>query len=162
MTRGWYWPLLLAALLAAGVGVNLYFMARAVGDPSFAVEPDYYAKAVAWDAHQAQARVNADLGWQLALTVSAADRGTGRARVVAGLTDRDGRALSGLTVGLVAFHNARAANILEATLTETAAHEYAADLAVVRPGIWEFRIVATRGAATFTAVADLDAPGASR
>jgi len=162
MKRGWYWPFLLGGLLAAGVAANLYFLARAVGDPSFAVEPDYYAKAIAWDAHQAQARVNVDLGWKLALTVAPADRGTGRARVVARLADRGGRAVPGLTVGLEAFHNARAADVLTATLAETEAHDYAADVAVVRPGIWEFRLVATRGAETFTAVVDLDAPGAPR
>ena len=162
MKRGWYWPVLLGGLLASGVAANLYFMARAVGDPSFAVEPDYYAKAVAWDAHQAQARVNVDLGWTLALTVGAADRGTGRARVVAGLTDRDGRPLAGLTVGIEAFHNARAAEVVTAALTETVDHAYVADVAVVRPGIWEFRVVAKRGVETFTAVVGLDAPGASR
>jgi len=162
MKRGWYWPLLLGGLLTAGVAANLYFMARAVGDPSFAVEPDYYAKAVAWDAHQAQARVNADLGWKLDLAVGAADRGTGRARIVAGLTDRDGRPLAGLTVGLEAFHNARATDVVTLMLAETPDHVYVGDAAVVRPGLWEFRVVATRGTETFTAVVELDALGASR
>ena len=37
------------------VSANLFLLVRATGDPSFAVESDYYAKAVAWDAHQAQA-----------------------------------------------------------------------------------------------------------
>src|SRR5512136_3054494 len=120
MKRGWYWPFLLVGLLAAGVGANVYFLARAVGDPSFAVEPDYYAKAVAWDAHQAQARENADLGWSVTIDVAPADLATGRARVVAKLVDRDGRAVPGASVGLEAFHNARAADVRKATLTETA------------------------------------------
>jgi len=162
MTKGWYWPLLLGLLLAAGVAANVYFLCRAVGDPSFAVEPDYYAKAVAWDAHQAQARENAGLGWTLALTVAPADPGTGRAHVVATLSDRDGRAVSGLAVGLEAFHNARAAQIVRATLSETAAHEYVADVAVARAGLWEFRVTAARGAERFTAVVEQDAPGVDR
>jgi len=159
MKKGWYWPLLLAGLLASGVGANIYFMCRAVGDPSFAVEPDYYAKALAWDAHLAQARENAALGWSVALAVAPADRGTGRARVVATLADRDGRPLPGLTVGLTAFHNARAAEVVTATLAETAEHAYAADVAVSRPGLWEFRLTAARGMESFTAVVDQDAPG---
>jgi nitrogen fixation protein FixH len=162
MKKGWYWPLLLASLLASGVGANVYFMCRAVGDPSFAVEPDYYAKAVAWDAHQAQAKEDADLGWRLALSVSPTDRGSGRARVVATLTDREGRKVPGLAVGLTAFHNARAADVVTATLLESAEHAYAADVAVARPGLWEFRVAATRGTETFTAVVDQDAPGALR
>jgi nitrogen fixation protein FixH len=162
MKKGWYWPFLLVGLLAAGVGANLYFLARAVGDPSFAVEPDYYAKAIAWDAHQAQARDNAALGWSVALDVTPADLATGRAHLVAKLTDRDGRAVDGAAVALTAFHNARAAEVLTATLAETAAHDYAADVPIVRPGLWEFRLAATRGAATFTAVVDQDAPGAIR
>lgn len=162
MKSGRHWPLLLALLLVSGVLANVYFMTRAVSDPSFAVEPDYYQKAVAWDAHQAQARENAALGWSLALTVAAADPGTGRARLVAALLDREGRRLPGLTVGLTAFHNARAAQVLTATLTETPEHAYAADVAVVRPGLWEFRLSATRGEETFTAVVDQDAPGGPR
>jgi nitrogen fixation protein FixH len=162
MKKGWYWPFLLVGLLAAGVGANIYLLARAVGDPSFAVEPDYYAKGVAWDAHQAQARENAALGWSVAVEVAPADLATGRARVVARLTDRDGRCVPGAAVGLEAFHNARAADVLKATLAETAEHDYAADVPIVRPGLWEFRVAATRGPETFTAVIDQDAPGALR
>jgi nitrogen fixation protein FixH len=162
MKKGWYWPLLLGALLSSGVGANLYFMSRAVGDPSFAVEPDYYAQAVAWDAHQEQARKNVALGWKLALRVAQAELGTGRARVVLELLDRDGHRLPGLAVGLEAFHNARAGDIVKATFSETAEHDYAADVAILRPGLWEFRVKAVRGVVTFTAVVDQDAPGAAR
>jgi len=162
LKKGWYWPFLLGGLLASGVGANVYFMSLAVGDPSFAVEPEYYAKAVAWNAHQAQAGENDRLGWTLALTVQPADPATRRARVVAKLADRDGRKVAGLTVRLAAFHNARAADILEAALAETSEHDYAGEVAVARPGLWEFRIVAERGAQTFTAVVDQDAPGVVR
>jgi nitrogen fixation protein FixH len=162
LKKGWYWPILLVGLLASGVGLNLYFMSCAVSDPSFAVEPDYYAKAIAWDAHQAQAKENAELGWKLVLTVAAADSGTGRARVVVMLADREGRPVRGLTVGLEAFHNARASQVVKATLVETAEHAYAADVAVARPGFWEFRVAAARGTEVFTAVVDQDAPGVFR
>ena len=162
MKKGWYWPLLLVGLLAAGVGLNLYFMICAVSDPSFAVEPDYYAKAIAWDAHQAQARDNFELGWTLQIAVAAADPGTGRARVVASLLDRDGLPVRGLTVGLEAFHNARASQVVKASLVETAEHDYAADVAVSRPGFWEFRVAAARGKEVFTAIVNQDAPGVLR
>ncbi len=162
MKKGWYWPFLLVGLLASGVGVNLYFMSCAISDPSFAVEPDYYAKAIAWDAHQAQARDNAELGWTLELAVAPADPGTGRARVVASLLDRDGLPVPGLTVGLEAFHNARASQEVRSELVETAEQAYEADVAVSRPGFWEFRVAATRGTEVFTAIVDQDAPGVLR
>ena len=63
------------------------------------------------------------------------------------LADRDGRPVPGAAVGLEAFHNARAADVVTATLSETADHDYVADVPVVRPGLWEFRLAATRGAA---------------
>ncbi len=162
MKKGWYWPPLLVGLLAAGVGLNLYFMSRAVSDPSFAVEPDYYAKAVAWDAHQAQARDNVELGWTFRIDVAAADPGTGRARVVADVLDRDGLPVRGLTVELEAFHNARASQVVRSELAETAEHAYAADVAVLRPGFWEFRVIAARGTEVFTAIVNQDAPGVLR
>jgi len=37
--RGAHWPFLLAGLLAAGVGANVYLLVRASTDPSFSVEP---------------------------------------------------------------------------------------------------------------------------
>jgi nitrogen fixation protein FixH len=160
--RGWYWPLLLGGLLLAGVSANLYLLVRASGDPSFAVESDYYAKAVAWDAHQEQAAKNAALGWSAAIEVAPASLATGRARVVVRLVDREGRGVAGARVTLEAFHNARAGAVVHAAFEEDAEHAYVADAPIVRPGLWEFRIAAERGADRFTSVIDQDAPGVER
>jgi len=162
MKKGWHWPVVIVALLGSGVGANVYLLMRAVGDPSFAVEPDYYAKAIAWDAHQRQARENLDLGWRVGIDVAPASLATGHAKVVASLRDRDGQPVPGAAMTLEAFHNARAGQVLTVDLAETAAHDYAAEAAIVRPGLWEFRVVARRGAQTFTAVVDQDAPGIVR
>ena len=161
MKRGGYWPFLLAALLLAGVGANLYFLARALSDPSFAVEGDYYAKAVAWDAHQAQARANADLGWSVAIDVSPADLASGQARVAVHLRDREGRPVRGAAVSVEAFHNARAAAIVKTTFREDAAGAYLAEAPIVRPGLWEFRLTASADGRTYTAVVDQAVPGAT-
>jgi len=162
MRKGWYWPLLLVALLAFGVAANLVLLVAAGGDPSFAVEPAYYAKAVDWDRHQAQARASAALGWQATLDVGPADRGSGLASVVARLADRDGAELAGVQVEIEAFHNARASQLVHAVLVEQAGPAYAARLPVVRAGLWEFRLTARRGADTFTAVLERDVPGWAR
>ena len=63
---------------------------------------------------------------------------------------------------VAAYVGMPAAEAVTATLGETAEHDYAADVAVVRPGLWEFRVEAVRGTETFTAVVEQDAPGAVR
>jgi len=150
--RGAHWPFLLAGLLAAGVGANVYLLVRASTDPSFSVEPDYYAKAVAWDAHAAQLRKNADLGWT-------ADLSTGAAGVVVRLSDREGRPVAGARVDLEAFPLARGNQVVNGSLLETADHGYRADLPIKRPGLWEFRLTAVRDADAFTAVVQQDVGG---
>ena len=57
MKRGWGWPVFLVGLLVAGVGVNLVLLVAATGDPSFAVERDYYRKGMEWDRTLAQVDV---------------------------------------------------------------------------------------------------------
>ena len=49
MKKGWYWPWFIGVLLVAtagGQGVMLY---AATHDSTFALEPDYYKRAVAFD-----------------------------------------------------------------------------------------------------------------
>ena len=65
MKRGSWWPIGITAVLATTVAANVWVATIASDDPSFAIEPDYYAKAIAWDSTLAQARTNATLGWRL-------------------------------------------------------------------------------------------------
>jgi nitrogen fixation protein FixH len=150
--RGAHWPFVLAGLLAAGVAANVYLLVRASTDPSFSVEPDYYAKAVAWDAHAEQLRKDADLGWK-------ADLSTGAEGVVVRLSDRDGRPVAGARVDIEAFALARGNQVVRGSLIEAADHAYRAELPVRRPGLWEFRLTAVRDADTFTAVVQQDVGG---
>lgn len=152
MKPGWPWPLLIAALLALGVGVNLALMVAATGDPSFSVEPDYYTKAVRWDDRMAQEARNAGLGWRV--EVDAVPEAEG-CRVAVSIVDRAGVAVADADVSLEAFHNARASTVLTAALVPTGAG-YAALLPMRRAGLWEFRIAARRGPTTFTAVLTRD------
>ena len=56
MKRGLWWPIAVAAILATTVAANIWVMMIANDDPSFAIEPDYYRKALAWDTTLAQSR----------------------------------------------------------------------------------------------------------
>ena len=97
----------LAGLFLVALGANalavLLLIVLATHDPSHAVERDYYAKGLAWDAEQAAARAGERLGWKLALAIAPA-RQWGKRRIDARLVDRDGRALAGARLQLEARH----------------------------------------------------------
>jgi nitrogen fixation protein FixH len=147
--HGQLWPWFPVALLVLGVGANLVLLTVAAGDPSFAVERDYYRKAVEWDRTLAQGEENARLRWSLGCEVR------GGAMTVR-LRDAAGRPLPGASVTVEAFHNARSSRILERSLVPGGEGEgkgegvYRADLPMTRPGLWELRFRAVRDGATFT------------
>jgi nitrogen fixation protein FixH len=141
-------PVLLLGATLVGWAV---MVSLALNDPSFAVEPDYYQKALAWEAHQAQERENERLGWQARAQAKAVPGWPGQRELTVELTDRTGR-LSGASVSLAAFHNARASTIIESALTEKAEGAYSARLPMRLPGEWELRLTAIRGDERFTQV----------
>lgn len=141
------WPLILGGLLTVHVLTMLAFVWVANSNPSYAVEEDYYQKALHWDAHQAQAAVNAALGWTVEVTVER-DRPDGP-RLLARLVGPEGP-VSGARVDVEAFHMAHSGDPLRATLTETAPGLYTASMPMRHNGKWELRFVADRGEDHFT------------
>lgn len=140
MTRGWQWPWIVVGLLTANALAVLLLIVAASGDPSHAVEPDYYAKGLAWDAEQAKARAAERLGWRLALAVVPA-RHAGHRRVEIRLVDRAGRPLDGARLRLEARQLARASEVLRSALTAGDGASYVATLPLRRRGLWELRVV---------------------
>ncbi len=140
--RAWLWPTLIVGLLCVHT-IGLIFVAFiASSDPSFAVEPDYYAKALAWDESRKDARDPALDGFEL----------TTHLRPVAGkqalghLTlevHRDQQAVEGLTVEAIAYHIGRADDRQAVVLTESAPGVYAAEVNLRRDGRWEARYLVT-------------------
>ena len=97
MKRGTWWPIGITGVLAVTVAANIWVAKIASEDPSFAIEQDYYQKAIAWDSTLAQANRNTQLGWRL--TPELGPIGTnGRLRVSARLTDAAGAPISAATV----------------------------------------------------------------
>jgi nitrogen fixation protein FixH len=140
----------IVALLGVSLSANLALLVLAVDDPSFAVEPEYYEKAMAWDEKRAQDRRNEELGWSLELEVGHDPSPSGSRTVALLLLDDEGAAIEGATVRLETFHNARAGEIFESTLAPEGGGRYAAALPLRRPGLWEFRFVVESGGETFT------------
>ncbi len=81
-----------------------------------AVVPRYYERAVAWDQTMAEAKLAAELGWTLELSLD--DQGA-----AVKLVDRDGRPVSGAEISVRGFHRARPAQRLALALVTDAAGE---------------------------------------
>jgi hypothetical protein len=143
----WAWfPVVLIVSMLAGLGTMAYI---AVDDPGFAVEKDYYQKAVHWDQTQAQNEKNARLGWNVALEL--APRG-GKIELVAKLVDASGTPIRDASVDVEAFANARAAEIVSAHLVRQQDGTQKAELPLTRTGLWEFRFTAQARGQRFTQV----------
>jgi len=144
------WPWVPVGLLGSMLAGLFAMAAIAVRDPGFALERDYYKKAVAFDREIAQRVENERLGWTVRVDAGAAAPRSDTTLVVE-LRDATGP-ITGARVNVEALRNAAAANGLEALLTERRPGEYEARLPLRRGGLWEIRISASRGADRFTRV----------
>lgn len=155
MKRGLQWPIGIGVALLLAAGGQVWFAVVAAEDPAFAVEGDYYAKALQWDAELAQREANRALGWRIVPTLQLG-RGNGEGALSITLHDATGAAITGAAVDVLAMHNARAARQLSATLTEVGDGAYRADIPAQRPGEWELRFTVRRDGQRFTASERID------
>lgn len=139
---------LVFALLGGSVATCVVLALTARGDPAFAVEPDYYAKAVAWDERQAEERASDGLGWRVDVAVSPA--AGAELELTLTLTDAGGQAIEGARVHLEAFAVARARHVRELDLVESGG-TYRGVFDATTPGLWELRLRAVRGAEVMVA-----------
>lgn len=150
--RFWAWvPAGLLGSMLLGLG-TMAFIASI--DPGFALERDYYRKAVGYDREIQQRAENARLGWRVDLSAGAL-RADGTASVLA-LARQPGGPLTGAQVSLEALRNAGASRVLEAVFQELAPGEYRVELPLNRGGLWEFRLTMARAGERATHVARLD------
>jgi nitrogen fixation protein FixH len=138
------WPIGVTTILGLTVAANLFMLRIANDDPSFAIEPDYYQRAVRFDSTMAEERRSTVLGWTVAAALAQrADRGAVNLEVV--VLDRTAQPVNGATVTVAARFNARANDVRRAMLRETAPGRYAALLDAQRPGQWEIDVTVLRG-----------------
>jgi hypothetical protein len=153
---GLFWAMVPVVLLSLGVGGVVLLGSIASNDPGFALERDYYKRAVEWDRTQAERAENARLGYRIAVeTRSAADGGVD---VVARVVDAAGAAIRGAEVDVEAFANARAAARLNRRFAEAEDGTYRASLGSARPGLWELRFTVVQRSTRFTDVVRVDVP----
>ncbi len=148
------WVGIILGLLGLAVGTQTVLLTLALGDPSMVAEPDYYQKALAWEETQQQRATNAALGWSVEVDSRSVDLTRRELRVVP--RDAGGEVLEGAEVSVEAFHKARRAQPVQATLQARDGGAYSAVLPLRRPGLWELRLVVRRGERTFTATVERD------
>jgi nitrogen fixation protein FixH len=152
------WPIALVSVLALTVVANVAMWVVAADPNGSTVEPDYYRKALAWDRAQEQGAANRALGWTATARFG---NGAGRSApspLEVTLVDAAGRPLDGARVGVIAIHNALAANPVALTLEPASPGVYVGQAVFARTGLWELRLTVRKGRETFTADVRADAP----
>lgn len=146
MKRGMGWPIGMGVILAATVLGNIGVIVFTRDDPSFAVEPDYYRKAVEWDSTQAtQARSDA-LDWEVSTQLVA--QPDGATQLLLTLTDASGAVVEGASVLGALLHVARASEVQQVAFAATGDGHYIATVPMARAGVWELKLTANRQAAS--------------
>lgn len=141
------WPVAITAVLLAQVAFGVWMSRVAGSDPHFAVEPDYYARAINWDATMAQSRKDKALGWTAQASFEHGASGPVTVRVM--VRERTGAPVAADSVTAHALAVAHAGTV--DTLVFTRSGEgYTATVPGAARGIWEFELRAVRGFDVFT------------
>jgi hypothetical protein len=148
MKRSHWWPIGITAVLLATVSANFGLLYVAGHDPSLSIEPNYYAKAIAWDSTMAQRTTNARLGWLVVPHLSAFAPDSGAALSVT-VSDSTGVPIADATVTVSALYNGRASVVLESTLHQDGG-AYRTTLPISHRGQWELRFDVRHGTERFT------------
>ena len=150
------WPLGMAAVLAVTVLGNAGLYWAANDSNAAAVEPDYYRKAVEWDSTVAQAERSRALGWSAAATLGPRAPDGGQ-RISIRLRDAAGLPVPGASIELTAIHNAFAAHPLQAAAMTDPDGISRPEVTLNHDGLWELRLIITRGGDRYTATLRRDA-----
>jgi len=146
-------PGIIFVLLGLNFTVVAVTLWVAIGDPSFAVEPDYDIKAANWQQTvEARARATA-LGW----TVRVIDPAVGGPLRVA-VTDRNGEPLDDAIVEAVVFHHAFAGLRQEFPLVDVGSGMHVSLEPFDRAGRWHVRASVVRGGNRYLTTFDIDVP----
>lgn len=150
------WALVPVGLLVCSV-IGLSWMAIvAVRDPNFALERNYYQKAIDWDQTQAQAADNQRLGYRFSLPPAVRFDKLGRASVSVRIVDRAGHPVSGARLVAEAFPNAYSDRIVQLSFREDEPGNYSAPVSEGCAGLWELRLSMDTGAEHVTAIVRCD------
>jgi len=150
------WPTIITGILVGNLVLGVVLVRIAIGDDHFAVEPDYYRRAIGWDTVQAQARHNLALGWHLDATIAPITLSSPTTLVLR-LTDRDGVPLSAAAATIEARPIGHASELVQGTARAGADPGILhAAMPFHREGLWELRVAIEHGGDRFTESLRLD------
>ncbi len=145
---GKWWPFAIVAVFVLNASVMAWVMVVSHRDHSFAVEKDYYTKALNWDEHARERDASDALGWT-ATAVFETD--APRTLLVVRIADRDSSPVADASVIVHAFHRSYPAEAQTLALAERAPGEFACPVADPRAGWWCIQIDAVRADERFRA-----------
>lgn len=156
--QGRWWPVGIVAALGLTVGGNIWVAMIAKADPSFAIEENYYQRALQFDAQRGVEQRSEALGWSLELQHGAASAsGT---TLTARLTDSTGTPVTDAAVQVRLTRVARSQQSFPVTLSAEDG-VYTAQVPLDAAGLWDVAVEARRGPARFVASRRLDVPAGS-
>ncbi|MEM9345895.1 MAG: FixH family protein [Planctomycetota bacterium] len=150
--RRWHlMPMVVLGLLGAHMAFIFTAITLGTGDPSFAVVPDYYQKAVGYDAYKALLAESESLGWSVQLSPAGHADAIGQREMIVHLRDGAGDPVQGLRVLIDGFHQARASQPVSFECVEALPGQYVGKAPLAREGFWRFAIDASGGDQRFVA-----------
>ena len=154
MKKGMGWPIGVVVILMSTLLANIGVIVFTVDDPSFAIEPDYYQKAVDWDSTEALGTRSDALAWRAEASVTADPGGSSRLTIV--LRDAAGALVRDAQVSGALLHIARANEVQQVRFLATDSGTYQANVPMPRSGLWELRLAADRSAEQFRQTLRID------
>lgn len=151
MKAGALWPWFIGGALVLHVVVSLGVVFFTASNASYAVEEDYYDKAISWDEKRAQDRMNDELEWSLTFSVAPPTVPGEKPKLDVRLAGANGESLTGATISLETFHKASSGDIIRIAIPPSEeAGQYTASPEMRHNGLWELRFAVDYGPDHFT------------
>jgi nitrogen fixation protein FixH len=142
------WGWIVVAMLLVHASAMVFAAVIATRDPNFAVLPDYYRRAVAWDETKEKLQHSADLGWSLNIQATDPDAaGTRTLRI--DVHDRNGKPIEAQSISLNLYHDAHIRQAQALNLPSRAPGVFSAALPMPWSGHWTMEAVVIADGETF-------------
>jgi nitrogen fixation protein FixH len=149
---------LVLGLLGFSVATCVVLIGYATHDPTFAVEKNYYQKAVAFDQIRAEEVASDRLGWKVLVAPAKVGAEGG---FVFTVLDSNDQPVTGASGTLEAFANIRANAPDTEDVEDLGGGKYRARIPIRHAGAWELRLRLTRGSDVFRETKRVEAGSAS-
>jgi nitrogen fixation protein FixH len=137
---GWFWGTLVVGFLSLQLTIGGVAIYLATGDPSVAVVPDYYQKAVDWDRTLAIRQASDQLGWRAEIDVTSASTSTGDRVLTIQILDASGQPVDRLGGECELYHHARASQRQRIPLKSVGRGCYQGIARMPEKGLWEISL----------------------